>query len=363
MKDESALVRIWLGTKDIPSDSIWVKKVLTPESLIFHVKERFKVDMKNTWFDGGVLRLKGGEEFIIDTENGLLYEESRITSSPPPDLSESYLRTREVSETQDSPDEQAETALGSEVIQDEEYRRYVINGSDGYWKDTVCIPLSKPMQDLKLILSEVRQRLKVPNPLFALVKDQKYLPRRGWLSQPISEVEAKLRGESKEQWEIDTKKEFLRDPKFPTSFRLRCGKKAPMIWPPSTVAEIRETAIQEDWFKDDGYRSEYIEVGRMIDGRWRELNDCQKIYGGEVIVRQSIPASCRQSVTCIVPMQEEIEEEDQYEEDSDDDDDSENEEEDDEPKREREASANRHVRNSDGRGRWLHDLEEIQRRI
>jgi hypothetical protein len=297
MKDANTLVRIWLGTKDIPSDTIWVKKVLTPESLIFHVKMRFGVNMEHTWFDGGELRLKGGEEFIIDTEKGCLYKESKSLETPAPDLSKSYLKTWETSENLDPLDEQAELASEAGALRDEEYRRHAINGSDGYWNDTVRIPSSNPMQDLLKIWREVKQRLIVPNSLFALVKEQEYLPRQGWLSEPIQEVEVKLRGESKKQLEQSAKKEFLRDPKFPTSFRLRHGNPVPEIWQPSTVAEIREVATEEGWFKGEIIQTGEIEVGPQVNGQWVKLNDCQLIQGGEVVARQPMPALVHQTIT------------------------------------------------------------------
>jgi hypothetical protein len=184
MTDEHEMVRIWLGTQNIPPIQVYAPKVLTPEHMLMLLKMSLGVEMQRTWFDGSVMNLKGGEEFVVNTEKGFLHKGFLETYDAIQDLSLTYLNTWEVAEALDPADAQAELAV------------HAVNDSDGYWQETTIVPLGKPIQDIGEIWSEVGRRIRTEQTLFALVRNNTYLPRRGKLDQPIQSVEVKFGGKA-----------------------------------------------------------------------------------------------------------------------------------------------------------------------
>jgi hypothetical protein len=162
------------------------------------------------------------------------------------------------------------------------------------------------MQDLKEIWYVVRQTIKTDDALFALIRNKAFLPKIGKLEQPIESVDVKFRGEAAKEVKQSQGKECLRDPKMPSKFYLQWeGSEERELCNPCTVDEIRKRAIREGWFKDKSIKTGFIEVAKRVGDDWVKLNDCQLIRGGEVMVRELMPAlDRRRKVTCIVPMQE-----------------------------------------------------------
>jgi hypothetical protein len=192
-----------------------------------------------------------------------------------------------------------------------------LNYSDGYWEDVTTVPLSKPMHDLAEIWREVRRRIRTEDALFALVMNKSYLPRKGYLEQPISTIEVKFRGAAAKEIKQNQEKECLRDPRFGGNFLLLRKGHEPEIWEPCLVSMIRDKACREDWFRDEMIKTGIIEIGRQIGKRWVKLNEDQWTRSGEVTVREAMPNFNERPVTCIVPMTIEPEEEEDEDEDSD----------------------------------------------
>jgi hypothetical protein len=340
MTDESEMVAIWLGTQDLPPIQVYASKVLNPLGMLSLLKLTLGVEMNRCWFEGNVLRLKGGEEFIVNTKTGNLHSGYLVTHDRIHDEDEcrdgieepghDYLNTWEVADVLDPPDEQAELAVLSEVIEHEETERYAINDSDGYrCQRTLSI---KPTQSADEIWQIAEKRLGTDRSNFALVSNGRYVPLSGEIDQPRQFFKIRYRGRAGEGL-FQEEKRCLRDPIFGKYFIvLHWSIPESIILGPMTVGDLRDKGMLKRW---GGYDS--LDIGRQVGDRWISLNHDHVICSGVVTIRARLQRDELEPVIVSLPIVEEEEEDDtdqekeddtdqEEEEDSDDEDDSEEEE-------------------------------------
>jgi hypothetical protein len=155
VQEEESLVKIWIGTREIPPIEVWSPKQIDGKALkaLLFLSLNVTIERDQCWPWSHSVELEGGEEFILIKEG---------------DLVTNYL---EYPETQDEIDRIYDEAAVAE--DDKENERYTLNHSESYWPQrTLSI---KPTTNVEEIWGEAERRLKTNRTNFSLAVNRHYI--------------------------------------------------------------------------------------------------------------------------------------------------------------------------------------------